>query len=206
MENTEDVLRWPEGWPRTRIQDRKSQGAWKKNTTDYQTRLEKELKRLGVTSYLFTRNRDRGNQDPGVAVYFSRKPINNYGWQEALGLIGVVPTLEQIDHAYRERAKRIHPDGPTPDVKMFHALTEHRDRARDWAQGRHRAEHEYVLACDVFDEVRLNINAIRLTIAALRQIERCGASVMLERAFRGFAKALTVGTGGTGGTDGAATA
>jgi hypothetical protein len=50
-----------------------------------------------------------------------------------------------------------------------------------------RRGHKYVLACDQFSEIRLNIHAIGLTIEAMRQIERCGASDMLERAFRGFA-------------------
>ena len=205
MENEEYPLRWPEGWPRTRIQDRKEQASWKAALLTYREKLDRELTRLGTTAYLFTRNRWAGAADPldpGVAVYFSRKPINNYAWQEALGFIGVVPSLEDIDRAYKQRATKLHPDMPTGDAKLFHALTEHRDRARDWALGRHRAEHEYVLACDVFDEVRLNVNAIRLTIAALRQIERCGASIMLERAFRGFSKQITAGAGEMGGSSG----
>lgn len=199
-------LKWPEGWPRTRIQDRKRQAAWKKTMSAYRTMLERELTRLGATSALLTTNRGIDHQsslDPGVAVYFSRKAINQYAWQEALGLIGQVPTLDQIDSAYRQRIRQIHPDGPTPDVKLFHALTEHRDRARDWAMGRHRSEHEYVLACDVFDETRLNLNAVRLTIAALRQVERCGASIMLERAFRGFHKQIAAGVASGGAQGGA---
>jgi hypothetical protein len=41
-------------------------------------------------------------------------------------------------------------------------------------------------ACDQFEFVKDNISAIKHTIAALRGIERWGASDMLERAFRGF--------------------
>lgn len=43
-----------------------------------------------------------------------------------------------------------------------------------------------VFACDTFTTVRDNIRAIGLTIAALRSIERYGASAMLERALSAF--------------------
>lgn len=49
-------------------------------------------------------------------------------------------------------------------------------------QGRPR-----VMACDQWDSVRGNVRAIAVTINALRQIERSGASQLLERAFTGFA-------------------
>lgn len=49
-------------------------------------------------------------------------------------------------------------------------------------QGRPR-----VMACDHWDSVRGNVRAIAVTINALRQIERSGASQLLERAFTGFA-------------------
>ncbi len=42
-------------------------------------------------------------------------------------------------------------------------------------------------ACDKYTRITWNCHAIGLTIAAMRQIERCGASDMLERAFTGFA-------------------
>lgn len=202
----ESPLRWPEGWPRTRFQDRQAKSAWKKNYSDSVAGLVKELKRLGATTYLITRNLTH-SEDAGVAVYFSLKPINQYGWQEALGFIGEVPTVAQIDRAYMERAKKVHPDGPTPDLALFQALTEHRDRARAWARGEQKLEHNKVMPCDAFKEQRWNVNAIRLTIAALRQIERCGSPLMMERAFRGFAKQITASAGagaGTGVKEGAA--
>lgn len=49
-------------------------------------------------------------------------------------------------------------------------------------------------ACDRWDRVRDNVQAVRKTIEALRGIERWGASDMLERAFDGF-KALPPGSG-----------
>lgn len=186
----ESHLKWPEGWPRTRLQDREKRPAWKKSYIDARESLVKELVRLGATSYLITRN-DPNSEDAGIAVYFSLKPTNQYGWQEALGFIGEIPTIVQIDAAYRQRALKVHPDGPTPDGPLFQTLTEHRDRARAWARGEQTVEHEKVMPCDAFKEQRWNINAVRLTIAAMRQIERCGSPLMMERAFRGFSKQIT---------------
>lgn len=45
-----------------------------------------------------------------------------------------------------------------------------------------------VIACDVWRTVRENIRAVGLAYASLRQIERTGASELLERAFSGFAR------------------
>lgn len=41
-------------------------------------------------------------------------------------------------------------------------------------------------ACDRWDRVRDNVRSVQLTIAAIRGIERWGASDMMERAFTGF--------------------
>lgn len=188
---TQQPLRWPEGQARTRIQDRQRKSAWKRTRAQYLTALEQELRRSGATDWLITHS--DSSLDPGVAVYFSRRPQNQFAWQEALGMIGTVPTVDAINQQYRKLIRFIHPDGPSPDIEMFHALTEHRDRAIDWALGRHRADHEYVIAIDVFDELRLNINAVRVVLLSLRRIEDCGSPLMLERAFRGFAKQITAG-------------
>ena len=47
----------------------------------------------------------------------------------------------------------------------------------------------WVIACDTWNSVRGNVRAIGLTVAALRAIERSGATELLKRAFSGF-KAL----------------
>ena len=187
----ESTLRWPEGQPRTRIQDRQRRSAWKRTRAQYLTALEHELRRSGATDWLITHS--DSTLDPAVAVYFSRRPQNQFAWQEALGMIGQTPTVDEINAAYRRRVRPIHPDGATPDVELFKAMTAHRDRAIDWTLGRHRADHEYVIAIDVFDETRLNINAVRVVLYSLRRIEDCGSPLMLERAFRGFAKQITTG-------------
>lgn len=45
----------------------------------------------------------------------------------------------------------------------------------------------YVIACDAYRKVKWNLRAIGETVAALRSIQRHGASSMLEQAFTGFA-------------------
>lgn len=193
METEETPLRWPEGWPRTRFQDRKAMPAWKKTYGQAVQALAKELKRLGATSWVVTRNVDQ--TDAGVAVWLTLKPVDNFGWQEALGFVGEVPTIKQIDHAYMKLVQPIHPDGPNPDNALFMQLTKHRDDARAWARGEQNIAHDKVMAIDAFKEHRWNVNAIRMTIFAMRQMERCGSGVMMERAWRGFSKQITAGEG-----------
>ncbi len=187
--HTENPLKWPEDRPRTRFQDRESRSAWKLSYGDSMNGLRRELELLKATSALVTHN-SQGHEDGGVAVWLSRKPVDDYGWQDALGFIGVVPTMKQIDHSYMERIRKIHPDGPTPNRVAFDEITKHRDNARRWVRGERTVEHETVMAVDTFKEVRHNLNAIKLTLSALRQIERCGSPVMMEQAFRGFRPAL----------------
>lgn len=51
----------------------------------------------------------------------------------------------------------------------------------------HRKGKDLVFACDVWDRVADNTQAIRKTIEALRGIERWGTGDMVEAAFSGFA-------------------
>lgn len=188
-------LAWPDGWIRTRIQDRKAQAAWKKTANEARDGLIKELERMGVESMLISSNiptKFSGAlqvvtepRDPGVAVYFSRKLKEDYSWQDILGINDPAPTLDMIDRAYREKARLHHPDSGG-DIETFKMITAARDRAKAWVNMRENQDHQYVIACDQFKEVRHNITAIRLTIAAIRQMERCGTSSLLERAFKGF--------------------
>lgn len=43
-----------------------------------------------------------------------------------------------------------------------------------------------VMACDKWNKVRYNMRAVGLAVSALRQLNRTGASEILERAFQGF--------------------
>lgn len=192
----EQILKWPEDRPRTRFQDRKPQAAWKMSYADTLKGLERELHLLKATYVLITHN-PASHDDGGVAVWISRKPVDDYGWQDALGFIGVIPSRKDIDQAYMKRVSKIHPDGPTPNRVAFDELTKHRDNALRWVRGERTVEHETVMAVDNFREIRHNLNAIKLTLSALRQIERCGSPVMMEQAFRGFRPALTGGTNAT---------
>jgi len=182
-------LKWPSDRHRIRFQDRKGNVAWKLSYTDTLAALEKELHLNKVTFALITYN-SLGSEDGGVAIWLSRKPQDDYGWQDALGFIGTIPTKVEIEHTYREKVRKIHPDGPTPNPTLFMELTKHKENALRWITGGRMVEPETVMAVDTFKEVRHNLNAIKLTLSALRQIERCGSPVMMEQAWRGFRPAL----------------
>lgn len=187
-------LIWPQGWPRTRVKDREERKAWKKTERQTMEALDLELKRFGVLSAAVTRkdpNDIRGPDDPSVSVYFSRKHEDDFSWQDALGIHNPAPTLDEIDTAYRRLVAQHHPDRGG-DVEIFHALTTHRKNAVAYVSRLSGLAHEHVIACDKFKESRWNINAIRLTIHSLRQIERDGTSALLEQAMKGFAQ-LTEG-------------
>lgn len=188
----ETPLRWPLGWDRTRVGEWKPQSAWKKSYKEYQDMLIKELERLGATSILITRS-DNERIDPGVAVWFSKKKPD-YSWQLILGLESPAPTFDEIDKAFRDRAKTCHPDGQTPDIERYKRLVDARQRAKDWIVGTHDKQHDYVMAIDRFKEARLNLCAIRLAFAAFRQLDRLGVPAILERTLdKAFKVALTAG-------------
>jgi hypothetical protein len=191
MEGTiETSLRWPPDRPRTRFQDRKPQNAWKLTYPETLKALEREMKLSKVTYSLITHN-PLTHEDAGVAVWMSRKPMDDYAWQDEFGFIGEIPTVQELDRAYMQKARKCAPDSPTPNIDRFRELTKLRDQGRRWIRGERQVEHESVMASDKFREVRHNLNAIRITLAALRQIERCGDPAMTEQAWRGFRPALT---------------
>lgn len=203
-------LFWPEGWPRTRPQDQRPMSSWKRTANDYREELAKELDRSKVLNAVISTNVQlnlRGQmtngvepRDVGVAIYFSRPLKEDFRWQDALNLHDPAPSEEQINAAYRRLVTQYHPDRPGGgDPEMFRALTKHRDQALAWAT-RSTAPQDVAIACDLFREVRLNLAGIAFTLKAMRQIERCGTSSMLERAFKGFlALAAEAGPSAEGG-------
>lgn len=188
-------LAWPSGWPRVRPQDRRHMAAWKKTANQYKDALDKELTRMECPSFLISSNVPltlRGMMTPGadpldvgVAVYFSRKIKEDFAWQDALDIHDPAPTEQQVNDAFRRLAKIYHPDGGG-DVAMFHAVTKHRDNALRWINRKSNTNFDYVIASDTFKEVRLNMAALVGSLKAIRQLERCGTSAILERAYQGF--------------------
>ena len=201
-------LAWPEGWQRVRPQDRRAMSAWKRTANQYRDALATELERMGSPSAVISSNVPltmRGSMtqgveplDVGVAVYFSRKLKEDFSWQEVLNIHEPAPTESQVQDAFRRLAQQYHPDRGG-DIAMFQSVARARDNALRWINRKTNQNFDYVIACDQFKEVRLNIAAITMTIKAIRQIERCGTSSLLERGFRGFsalpeyAGAATVG-------------
>lgn len=187
-------LSWPSDWPRTRPQDQRTMNSWKRTANQYREELAKELDRTKAPVAVISTNvplNVRGAmtagvepRDVGVAIYFSRPVKEDFRWQDALGIHDPAPSEEQINGAYRRLVAMHHPD-KGGDLEMFRALTQHRDNALRWIH-RSTAAPDFVIACDTFREVRLNLAAIAFTLKSIRQIERCGTSSMLERAFKGF--------------------
>ena len=198
---TEVPLRWPEGWGRTLIDQRKRQASWKRTTEFYRDAVVKELSRIGVTAVTISYNdRHKERVDPGVAVWFSLKPAEDFGWQTGLHLDNPAPSLDEIDRAFRTLAQKHHPDavanGSGGDVAMFHRLSEWRKQARAWVLGTNAPALDNCIPCDRFVEIRQNLAAIRMALAAFRQLERVGIPAILERVMdRAFKAALPAGPG-----------
>ena len=199
-------LSWPDDWPRTRPQDQKPMASWKRTANEYREELAKELDRGKVLNAVISTNvplntrmqmtRGVEPRDVGVAIYFSKPVKEDFRWQDALSIHDPAPTEDQIHAAYRRLAALHHPD-KGGDIEMFRALTQHRDNAINWATQKTKAP-DLVIACDLFREVRLNLAAIAYTLQALRKIDRCGTSAILERSFKGF-MALAADAGPTAG-------
>lgn len=201
-------LSWPSDWPRTRLADQRTMGSWKLSADKYRQDLAKELDRRKAPVAVISTNVPlsvRGQmiasataniRDVGVAIYFSLPMKEDFSWQDGLAIQSPAPTDDEINSAFRKLAAQYHPDKPGGgDREMFLALSRHRDNAMKWAH-RLSAEPQYVIACDTFKEVRLNLAAIAFTLKAMRQIDRCGTSAVLERSFKSFL-ALAAGDGVT---------
>jgi hypothetical protein len=189
----ESKMKWPDGAERTRINDRKPKNAWSKSWGQYRDALAKELGLLGATSILVCRSDDE-RMDPGVCVWFSRSK-EDFSWQQGLGLENPAPTFDQIDAAFRDKAKAVHPDRQDGgDPEMFKKLNEWRIAAKAWVTGSHAHAHDYVMAIDQYKEARLNLCAIRLAFSYIRGLERVGAPAILTQTLGAFRAKLTGGS------------
>ena len=193
MNEERSPLVWPSQQTRTRVQDQKNNGAWKKTCAQYLSSLELELTRMGSTRFAVTWNDPRkcDGRDPGVAVWFSRKKGNEWRWQDILGIENPYPTVDDIDTAFKRRVKAVHPDlNPGADRAPYDALVDARKQAIDFVRGTMDLPKDFVIASDQYKEARQNLYAIIGTIQSLRRIERLGATQLFEGALHGFAGAL----------------
>lgn len=197
---TQIPLKWPEGWTRTLIDNRKHQAAWKKPMMFYRDAVLKELERIGVSAVTISHNDIAKERiDPGVAVWFSIKPTDDFSWQAGLHLDNPAPSLEEIDKAFRALAQKHHPDavdnGSGGDKQMFIRLREYRDNAKAWVLGTNAPTLDNCIPCDRFTETRLNLAAVGQALAAFRKLERVGIPAILERVMdRAFKAALPPAT------------
>src|SRR5688572_20951441 len=123
-------LSWPDGWPRTRPQDRKAMASWKRNANQYRDALITEMERMKCPSFVISSNvplNQRGlltaglePLDVGVAVWFTREVKEDFRWQDALNIHDPAPTEQQVQDSYRRLAQVHHPDRGG-DPAMFSA-------------------------------------------------------------------------------------
>lgn len=187
-------LTWPADWPRTSVKDQRTNSQWKKDLNVYKFEIVHELRALKATRSIISTNckvvdRDgrlspndeRTTRDPGVAVYFERPVVEDFKWMTTLMLTGS-PTDSDIDVAFKRLALPHHPDRGG-DAKLFALYSEAKQLGLAWYR-RTTQPPNLVIACDTFNAVRLNLNAIALSLKAIRQLERCGTSQLLERTFQ----------------------
>jgi hypothetical protein len=187
-------LRWADGQERTLIDRRVAKNGWKKTFRQYLDRLAQQLEKLKIEEATVSFNAaPMDRQDPGVALYFSKPRKDDYSWQVALGIDSPMPTLDQINSAFKQKAMIHHPDrvaaGSGGDPKLYSQFDEHRKKAVAWVKGT-QGEREYVIAVDRCTEPRWNLEAIRRILMAVAVMDEYGNPGTLERTFKGFRVAL----------------
>lgn len=182
-------LRWPDGQKRTLIKNRDKRGQWKKPLSHYLKELEAELSKIKAVGIVLTGDPASEKIDSGVVLYFSLPPAEATGeWQDVLGIDNPKPTPAEIDARSTELRRRYHPDNQqTGNLDYYLKVDAARKEAMAWVTGDFGKRHERCIPCDRYNEVRLNVKAIQVTIAALRRVEEAGAPGFLDRAFAGFA-------------------
>lgn len=194
-------LKWPQGWGRTLLSERRTRANWKKPYDFYREQVVKELTRFGVNAVTISKqDRATERQDPGVAVWFSLKPSDDFGWQQLLLLDNPVPSLDEIDSSFRRLAQKHHPDavqnGSGGDVAVFHQLSEARKKARAWVLGENAPVLDNCIPCDRFTDARQNIAGIASALRHFRGLELVDIPAILERVMdRAFKTALPAHAG-----------
>lgn len=176
-------LKWPQGQPRTLIGSRQDNRAWKKNFKEACDALAKEMKTGNISEFTITLNSEMNwKQDPGVAVWWSRKKESSHSWQSVLEIDNPLPSRREIEDAFVHKAKAYHPDREDGgDPVLFNQYNEAKQAAINWISGKTDNEFDSVLACDRFKEPRWNVNAIRMAINGMRRLERYGIPGIVER-------------------------
>lgn len=192
-------MRWPEGWSRTLIKERVNRSNWKKNYAFYREQVVTELERFGANAVSIHKTKNE-NLDPGIAVWFSMKPPDDFSWQVGLQLDNPAPSLDEIDRAYRQLCQRHHPDavanGSGGDVQMFHRLSEWRKKARAWVLGNNAPALDNCIPMDRFADARQNMAGVASALRHLRGLEVLGMPAILERVVeKTFKVALPANTG-----------
>lgn len=202
MTHTESFpLKWPENFGRTLIDERINQKAWKKQQSVYVKGIAHELELLGASTAMITYN-EKGDRDPGVAIWYSRQRSKDTSWQRTLRIDNPNPTPEEIDKQFRALVMeyKCHPDqitaGSTGDPKMYVKLDEARRNAKAYAQGDNPYDLKNCLPIDRYVEVRQNMAAAKLYLEHLRAMYRLGNPFVVESMMdRGLQAKLTDGAG-----------
>jgi hypothetical protein len=177
----ETPLKWPNGYPRTLIDNRKSNASWKKPIGDYRQAIADELARTGVESATLTHNElSREDRDPGVAIWFSMKAAENFDWQIGLGIDNPVPTLDEIDRAYKALAMKHHPDRGG-DVELFKKAGMYREEAKAYVLGSATLQQDNCLPFDQFRTIKMNMAAALSALRHFRGLERLGMPSIVAR-------------------------
>jgi hypothetical protein len=182
-------LRWPEGQKRTLIKNRDKRGQWKKPLSHYIKELGVELDKIKAVGVVLTGDPASEKIDSGVVLYFSLPPAEATGeWQDVLGIDSPKPSTAEIEARSIELRRRYHPDNlQTGNLDYYLKVDAAKKEALAWVTGDFGKRHERCIPCDRYNEVRLNVKAIQVTIAALRRVSDAGAPGLLDRAFAGFA-------------------
>lgn len=180
-------LKWPGNWPRTLPEKQQERSSWKKTQSFYLGMLDVELKRMGTVSSVVTMQ-PKGARDPGVAVWFSRIRKEDFSWRDTLEITAAYPTVDDVDSAYRRLAAQYHTDKDSEGLELFLKIGKARAAAKEWVNRQEGVTHDMSIACDTFQETRLNVAALWQSIKHIRGLERCGTSALMEKTFEGFAQ------------------
>lgn len=185
QERKQSPLKWPDGFGRTLIADRRDMRAWKKQMSVYISQALKELKLLGAEQVTITWNEGpTAERDPGVAVWFSLQRKQDTSWQVALQIDNPNPSLDEINRQFKRLSFKHHPDqvaaGSGGDVKVYMKLEEQWRNAKAWSKGENATTLTNCLPCDLYVEPRQNMAALRLTLSHLRALKRLGNPFIVE--------------------------